>query len=153
MDIVLILIPGLTQKEKPTMWNITSRLIKVLKILQQRKLLNFLVPIRITLPKTCLKILLKEIILHGHLRSSLCQLKMLIIINLMYLMLLKYGPKPIILCKQSESWHWTKILTTILLKQSKVPLHLQTWFQELNPQWIRCYKEDYSHILILTDID
>lgn len=40
-----------------------------------------------------------------------------------------------------------------MLKLSKPLSHQAIWFQELNHQWIRCSREDFSHILILIDTD
>jgi len=146
-DLVLIHSDGSTRIMKPILLNYTSKPSKESRIWVLNKLPGFKVMTLTTPQEISSKLLEMERQLSGVSTFRLFQKKKLWIIDSTFSISLKSSCKKIIHWFMLETWLWTEIHRTTLLKLSKLALVLETLSLECKLVLIKCFKEDFSLIL------
>lgn len=151
-DTLLTLSGGSTKAVKPSGLNSTSKHAQESKTCQVKKLKS-LSETLIMLLEILLTTSIQERPLSGTSRFKSSLKSTDLDISGTSSMWLKLSPMETIPWSPSESLSSTDMSTTISLKLNNPPSPQAISFQEWNLPWIKCFKEDYSPILTLTDID
>jgi len=152
-DTAHTLLNGLMPLERSTLSNIISKQIRESRTLPPLNKIKWRLSKKISQLLIFMTPSLRKISHPGLGLYNWCQRKTLPTTDSMYLISPRSGHIVIIHFIRLVRWPWIETQRTTMLKLSKPLSHQAIWFQELNHQWIRCSREDFSHILILIDTD